>query len=180
MKAICNAVPQGSILGPLLLLVYINDFPNARKVFNFLMYADDTTLYCCLEDINSDKKEQVLNNEMQRVHSWLNANKLSLNVRKTKYIIFRKYKNNDIGEQNLRISNDTFEYVNEFNFLGLHLTLSYPGYLRQLITIRGGFKRPPPPTISKTIVSIFTISYMRILPGVLGMLQLEFFKNSRF
>ena len=121
MKAICNGVPQGSILGPLLFLVYINDFPNASKVFNFLMYADDTTLYCCLEDIKSDNKEQVLNNELQRVHSWLNANKLSLNVRKTKYMIFRKYKNNDIGELNLRISNDTIEHVNEFNFLGLHL-----------------------------------------------------------
>ena len=121
MKAICNGVPQGSILGPLLFLVYINDFPNASKVLNFLMCADDTTLYCCLEDIQSDNKEQVLNNELQRVHSWLNANKLSLNVRKTKYMIFRKYKSNDIGELNLRISNDTIEHVNEFNFLGLHL-----------------------------------------------------------
>ena len=65
------------------------------------------------------------------------------------------------------------------------LTLSDPGYFRQL-TIRGGGGgggggfRSPPTTISKTIVSIFTISYMCILPGVLGMFQLEFFKNSRF
>ena len=44
----------------------------------------------------------------------------------------------------------------------------------------GGALNPPPPTISKTIVSIFTISYMCILPGVLGMFQLEFLKNSRF
>ena len=121
MKAICKGVPQGSTLGPLLFLICINDFPNASKVFNFLLYADDTTLYSCLEDIKSDNKEQVLNNELQRVHSWLNANKLSLNVRKTKHMIFRKYKNNDIEEQNLRISNDTIEHVNEFNFLCLHL-----------------------------------------------------------
>ena len=60
-----------------------------------------------------------------------------------------------------------------------NLTLSDPGYFRQL-TIRGGALKAPRPKISKTIVSIFTISYMCILPGVLGMFQLEFFKNSRF
>ena len=59
------------------------------------------------------------------------------------------------------------------------LTLSDPGYFRQL-TIRGGGAFKAPPTISKTIVLIFNISYMCILPGVLGMSQLEFFKNSRF
>ena len=107
--------------GPLLFLVYLNDFPNASKVFNLLMYADDTTLYCYLDDIKSDNKEQILNNELQRVYEWLNANKLSLNERKTKYMIFRKYKYNGIGGLNLRISNDNIEHVNKFNFLGLHL-----------------------------------------------------------
>ena len=69
VKMICNGVPQGSIFGPLLLLVYKNDFPNASKVFHFLMYADDTTFYCCLEDIKSDNKEQILNNELHRVYA---------------------------------------------------------------------------------------------------------------
>ena len=46
--------------------------------------------------------------------------------------------------------------------------------------VGGALKAPPPPTISKTILSIFTISYMCILPGVLGMFQLDFFLNSRF
>ena len=58
------------------------------------------------------------------------------------------------------------------------LTLSDPGYFKQL-TIRGGGALKKPRTISKTIVSIFTISYMCILPGVLGMFQLEFFKTSK-
>ena len=61
------------------------------------------------------------------------------------------------------------------------LTLSDPGYFRQLtIGGVGALKAPPPPTISKTVLSIFTISYMCILLGVLGMFKLEFFKNSRF
>ena len=121
MKSIRNGVPQGSILGPLLFLIYINDFPNSSKLFNFLMYADDTTLFCCLEDIKSDNKELVLNNELQRVHSWLKANRLSLNVKKTKYMLFRKQKKTDIRELNLRISNDAIQPVDDFNFLGLHI-----------------------------------------------------------
>ena len=95
--------------------------PNASKVFNFLMYADDTTLFCYLEDIESDNKELVLNNELQRVHSWLNANKLSLNVKKTKYMLFRKHKSTEIRELYLRIGNDAIQSVNDFNFLGLHI-----------------------------------------------------------
>ena len=121
MKSIRNGVPQGSILGPLLFLIYINDFPNSSKLFNFLMYADDSTLFCCLEDIKSDNKELVLNNELQRVHSWLKANRLSLNVKKTKYMLFRKQKRTDIRELNLRISNDAIQPVDDFNFLGLHI-----------------------------------------------------------
>ena len=60
------------------------------------------------------------------------------------------------------------------------LTLSDPGYFRQLTIRGGGALKAPPPTISKTILSIFAISYMCILPGVLDMFQLEFLKNSRF
>ena len=59
MKNIRNGVPQGSIPGPLLFLIYINDIPNVSNAFNFLMFADDITLYCCLENIDHVNKQAV-------------------------------------------------------------------------------------------------------------------------
>ena len=85
------------------------------------MYADDATLFCCMKDITSDNKSVVLNNKLQHVHSWLNANRLTLSVQKTKYMLFYNNKSNDIGELNLRICNDAIQSDKEFNFLGLYI-----------------------------------------------------------
>ena len=82
-KSISIGVPQGSILGPLLFLIYINDLPS--RVFSMLMYADDMTLYCNINNANSDI---ILNNELCKISDWLSSNKLSLNVKKTKYMVF--------------------------------------------------------------------------------------------
>ena len=116
-KAISKGVPQGSILGPLLFLIYINDLPRISRVFSMLMYADDTTLYCNIKDANSDI---ILNNELCKLSDWLSSNKLCLNDKKTKYMVFHTPQTRVIYPT-LKLNNTIIERVSQFNFLGVVL-----------------------------------------------------------
>ena len=81
------------------------------------MYADDTTLYC---NINQNIGEELINAELTKLWEWLGANKLSLNIAKTKYMVFHTSKKNVIYP-NLKVNNNNIERVIEFNFLGVIL-----------------------------------------------------------
>ena len=77
--------PQGSILGPLLFLIYINDLPNCLEYSSTRMFADDTTLTTSGKYLN--EAESALNSDLDNVKEWLFANKLSLNLVKIKYLL---------------------------------------------------------------------------------------------
>ena len=79
-------VPQGSVLGPLLFLLYINDIVNSSSILKFFLFADDTTLFYSAK--TSPLLEKQLNDELKKVNKWLISNKLSLNVDKSCFLNF--------------------------------------------------------------------------------------------
>ena len=82
-------VPQGSVLGPLLFLIYINDIYRASHKLNFFLFADDTNILYTDKNLKSFKS--VVNEELGKVLVWLNVNKLSLNTGKSNFVIFHPY-----------------------------------------------------------------------------------------
>ena len=112
-------VPQGSILGPILFLLYINDLDKCLRILNIfsVLFADDTNMFITGKVM--DVLCQQLNKDLRNVQEWLQCNKLSLNVLKTHYMVFTP-RNKLINDIDVKIHNVQIQRVYATKFLGVN------------------------------------------------------------
>ena len=132
-KDIKYGVPQGSILGPLLFIIYINDFENCSSSFHKIIFADDTNLL--LSHKNPLELQKLLNTELINVDTWFRSNKLSLNINKTNYILFSTNKNLLTNDLKINIRGEEINRVYTTKFLGVHIDalLDFKVHIQHLV-----------------------------------------------
>ena len=118
-KYIKCEVPQGSILGPLLFLLYINDLCDVSKALDFILFADDTNIFYSHKDQNC--LTEIVNTELKKLPSWFQANKLSINIKKSNFILFKTKQNRRKLDLHFSINENEIDQVQEVLFLGVIL-----------------------------------------------------------
>ena len=134
--SITCGVPQGSILGPTLFLIYINDLPNILTVFTPILYADDTNLF--LESKDLDEQISAVNNELNEIQKWCTMNKLTLNVDKTNFMILKNNQNKyEFPRTALTLHGKILNQVESVKFLGVHIdtNLSWKVHIKNFLIV---------------------------------------------
>jgi len=118
LRTVTCGVPQGSILGPILFLLYINDLHDCSNLLKLLLFADDTTIIYSSNDL--DSLLTTINKELLSLSEWFNLNRLSLNVSKTNYMIFCNHKMEQT-HCDITIGHTVINRVSSTKFLGVDI-----------------------------------------------------------
>jgi len=120
MSNVICGVPQGSILGPLFFIVFINDVVYCSNILQFILYADDTNVFLTTTDITA--AVNIVNVELEKLSKWFKANRLMLNASKSCFIIFKNNKSSALNINDnmcIKIDNTALKQVNNTKFLGV-------------------------------------------------------------
>ena len=119
LTSINCGVPQGSVLGPLLFLLYINDLNQAIKFCKVHHFADDTNLLCLSNSIK--KLNKLVNTDLKHLVNWLNANKISLNLKKTEMVIFKSNQKKFEGDLKIKLCGKRLHPTKSVKYLGVKI-----------------------------------------------------------
>ena len=119
IRLINSGIPQGSILGPLGFIIYVNDIPNSVPDLSLILFADDTSAFTSHKDLST--LNNIMNNGLTKLNTWFKSNKLSLNLKKTNYMLLGTHNktNQSTDKFKLSIDNTEVKEVSTFKFLGI-------------------------------------------------------------
>ena len=101
-------------MGPLFFILYINDFSRASDLFFSIIFADDTSVF--IEGTHLEQMIHIINEELQKIDTWLKANKLTINLKKTHYMIFHRARIKNKYENTVQIQGNIIDHVNATQF----------------------------------------------------------------
>ena len=119
LRPITCGVPQGSVLGPLLFIIYTNDLPNSMKHSKCILFADDTTVYHSSTNLN--ELIGLIEEDLVTLTDWFCVSKLSLNVNKTNLLVFSPKAKIISNEMTIKLGGQIIRRVNNAKFLGIHI-----------------------------------------------------------